>query len=123
MPGPAAHSRITDNLIHDVTINTGRAESNGMFLDEGITDLLVENNIVYNIARSPLRFHKAFYNVVRKNVLVCGDDLPPIRYNNTKEEDIKKVDNMVLQQSSETDLEKLKVMVEKRIADIHGNLH
>jgi len=104
-------SRITDNLIHDVTINTGRAESNGMFLDEGITDLVVENNVVYNIARSPLRFHKAFHNMVRNNLFVCGDDIPPIRYNNTKEEDIKKADNIVLQQSSETDMEKLKAIV------------
>ncbi len=110
--GLQPNSRITNNLIHDVTINTGRAESNGMFLDEGITDLLVENNIIYNIARSPLRFHKAFHNVVRNNVLVCGDDIPPIRYNRTKEEDIKKVDNLVLRQSSETDMEKLKAIIE-----------
>jgi len=110
--GLQPNSRITDNLIHDVTINTGRAESNGMFLDEGITDLLVENNIIYNIARSPLRFHKAFHNVVRNNVLVCGDDIPPIRYHRTKEEDIKKVDNLVLRQSSETDMEKLKAIIE-----------
>ena len=116
--GLQPNSRITDNLIHDVTINTGRAESNGMFLDEGITDLLVENNIVFNIARSPLRFHKAFLNVVRNNVFVCGDDIAPIRYNNTKEEDIKKVDNMVLSQSSKTDMEQLKAIVEKRMPDI-----
>ena len=116
--GLQPNSRITDNLIHDVTINTGRAESNGMFLDEGITDLLVENNIVFNIARSPLRFHKAFLNVVRNNVFVCGDDIAPIRYNNTKEEDIKKVDNIVLSQSSKTDMEKLKAIVEKRIIEI-----
>jgi len=116
--GLQPNSQITNNLIHDVTINTGRAESNGMFLDEGITDLLVENNIVYNIARSPLRFHKAFLNVVRNNVFVCGDEIPPIRYNRTKEEDIKKVDNIVLSQSSETDMEKLKTIVEKRIIAI-----
>lgn len=115
--GLQPNSRITDNLIHDVTINTGRAESNGMFLDEGITDLLVENNIVYNIARSPLRFHKAFHIVVRNNILVCGDEIPPIRYNNTKEEDIIKVDNLVLSQSSKTDMEKLKAIVEKRMTD------
>ncbi len=121
--GLQPNSQITDNLIHDVTINTGRAESNGMFLDEGITDLLVENNIVYNIARSPLRFHKAFYNVVRNNVLVCGDGIPPIRYNNTKEEDIKKVDNRVLQQSSEADLVLLKSIVKKRIIEIHEKSH
>ena len=116
--GLQPNSQITNNLIHDVTVNAGRAESNGMFLDEGITDLLVDNNIVYNIARSPLRFHKAFINVVSNNVLVCGENIPPIRYNRTLEEDIKKIDNIVLSQSSETDMEELKVIIEKRIIDI-----
>lgn len=116
--GLQPNSRITNNLIHDVTVNAGRAESNGMFLDEGITDLLVENNIVYNIARSPLRFHKAFQNTVSNNILVCGNEIPPIRYNRTKEDDIIKVDNIVLSQSSYSDMEKLKIIVEKRKADI-----
>ncbi len=111
--GLQPHSRITDNLIHDVTVNAGRAESNGMFLDEGIKDLLVENNIIYNIARSPLRFHKAFKNVVRNNVFVCGDNIPPIRYNSTKEENIEKIDNIVLSQSSKADMEKLIVILKK----------
>ncbi|MEN8230657.1 MAG: right-handed parallel beta-helix repeat-containing protein, partial [Bacteroidota bacterium] len=105
-------SRITGNLIHDVTVNAGRAESNGMFLDEGTKELLVENNIIYNIARSPLRFHRAYFpNVVRHNVLVCGDDIPPVRYNSTKEENIQKIDNIILTQSSETDREKLETIV------------
>ncbi len=111
-------SRITNNLIHDVAVNAGRAESNGMFLDEGISDVLVENNIVYNIARSPLRFHRAVQNVVRNNVFVCGDDIPPIRYNRTKEEDIKKIDNVILLQSSEADMEKLKTIIDERMIDI-----
>ena len=89
-----------------------------MFLDEGIKDLLVENNIVYNIARSPLRFHKAFVNIVSNNILVCGHNIPPIRYNNTKAENIKKVDNTVLSQSSKADMEKLKSIVKQRIKEI-----
>jgi hypothetical protein len=116
--GLQPNSRITNNLIHDVSVNAGRAESNGMFLDEGITDLAVENNIVYNIARSPLRFHKAFKNIVKNNVLVCGDEIPPIRYNSTKEENITKVDNIVYSQSSEADMEKIELIVKQRKVDI-----
>lgn len=116
--GLQPNSLINNNLIHDVTVNAGRAESNGMFLDEGIKDLLVENNIIYNIARSPLRFHKAFKNVVGNNVFVCGDGIPPIRYNSTKEENIEKIDNIVLSQSSKADMEKLKSIIKKRIKDI-----
>lgn len=107
-------SRITGNLIHDVRVNAGRAESNGMFLDEGTKELLIENNIVYNIARSPLRFHKAFSpTMVRNNVLVCGENVPPIAYNNTREEDIEKTGNILLSQSSESDRLKLQELVKE----------
>lgn len=96
MLGLQPGSQILNNRIHDVEVNAGRAESNGMFLDEGITDVLVEGNLVYNIAKSPLRFHRAFVNLVRDNYFFCNDGNPPIRYNTTKEEDIQKVDNKVL---------------------------
>ena len=66
-----------------------------MFLDEGTTDVLVYNNLIYNIAKSPLRFHKATTNLVKDNYLFCTGDNPPVRYNNTKEEDIKKVGNRI----------------------------
>ena len=95
MLGLQPGSRISNNHIHDVQINAGRAESNGMFLDEGITDVVVENNLVYNIAKSPLRFHKATKNLVKNNLFFCIDNNPPIRYNSTKEDDIQKVDNKI----------------------------
>ena len=106
-------SRITQNLIHDVKVNAGRAESNGMFLDEGTKELLIENNIVYNIAKSPLRFHKAHApTTVRNNVLMCGEGIPAFAYNRTREEDILKEDNTVLQQSSKEDLVRLQEHIE-----------
>jgi hypothetical protein len=109
-------SRITQNLIHDIRVNAGRAESNGMFLDEGTKELLVEGNIIYSIARSPLRFHKAQHpNTVRNNVLVCNKRIPPIRYNNTKEEDILKIDNIILSQSSRSDMVYLEELIKERM--------
>ncbi|MCC5932460.1 MAG: right-handed parallel beta-helix repeat-containing protein [Cyclobacteriaceae bacterium] len=101
MLGLQPGSVITNNLIHDVKLNVGRAESNGMFLDEGATDLLIENNIIYNIAKSPLRFHKAFKNTVRNNVLVMDSSNPAIRYNSTREEDILQEGNLLLYQENE----------------------
>jgi len=113
--GLQPESRITNNLIHDVRVNAGRAESNGMFLDEGTKELVVENNIIYNIARSPLRFHKAAHpNLVQNNVLVCNDDIPPIAYNNTREADIQKTNNIILSQSSDSDMERLDELVRER---------
>jgi hypothetical protein len=82
-------AKLTGNWIHDVLLNAGRAESNGMFIDEGSTDMLIENNLIHNVARSPLRFHKAGVNLVKANVLVCGKDVPPVRYNATPEANIK----------------------------------
>jgi hypothetical protein len=95
MLGLQPGSRIINNHIHDVKINAGRAESNGMFLDEGTTDVVVANNLIYSIAKSPLRFHKATTNLVKDNYLFCQNENPPIRYNSTREELIQKVDNIV----------------------------
>ncbi|WP_236972375.1 right-handed parallel beta-helix repeat-containing protein [Membranihabitans marinus] len=97
-------SQLTNNLIHDVTLNAGRAESNGMFLDEGTKDVLVSGNIIYNIAKSPLRFHKAEENLVSQNVLAVSDDQPIIRYNRTEESKIKKRDNLALQDDEAMDV-------------------
>jgi hypothetical protein len=117
MLGLQPGSKILNNHIHDVQINAGRAESNGMFLDEGITDVVVENNLIYNIAKSPLRFHKATTNLVKGNYLFCANQNPPIRYNATKEEDIQKVDNKVFNEGEGNYLEELEkaiLMWEKR---------
>ena len=86
---------LRNNIIHDVPVNLGRAESNGMFLDEGTTDIVIENNAIYNIDRSPLRFHKASTNIVRHNLLVVNTNVPHVRYNNTKPEDITQIDNTI----------------------------
>lgn len=102
MLGLQPGSKLVNNRIHDVKINAGRAESNGMFLDEGTTHVVVANNLIYNIAKSPLRFHRATTNLVKENNLFCTDDNPPIRYNTTNEADIKKVRNKVYNQNDKT---------------------
>ena len=86
------------NHIHDVSVNAGRAESNGIFMDEGTTELLVEENNIYNIARSPIRFHRAKENVIRKNRLVVKKGIAPFRYNRTKAEQIKREENKIIEQ-------------------------
>lgn len=113
MLGLQPGSVIADNLIHDVTLNVGRAESNGMFLDEGATDLIIENNIIYNIAKSPLRFHKAFKNTVRNNTLMTFSGNPAIRYNSTREEDIFQQDNLLLDADNDDHQKQLLKAVEQ----------
>ena len=50
---------LAENVIHDIPPNAGRAQSNGIFMDEGSTDIRVEDNTIYHIARSPIRFNMA----------------------------------------------------------------
>jgi hypothetical protein len=93
-------TRLTDNVIHDVPLNAGRAESNGMFLDEGSDQIEIESNVIYSLARSPLRFHKAQQLTVRGNTLVTPTPATtPLRYNNTKPETIRQIENRVLAQT------------------------
>jgi len=90
-------ARLIGNVIHDVPRNAGRAESNGMFLDQGTTDLLIADNIIYNVDRAPLRFHQCTTNISRNNVLVVPSGQPPYRYNNTNAEDITREGDMVIE--------------------------
>ncbi len=123
MLGLQPGSKILYNRIHDVEVNAGKAESNGMFLDEGITDVLVEGNLVYNIAKSPLRFHRATVNTVMENYFFCKDGNPPIRYNTTIEEDIRKVDNKIFSEGEpnyQKELEKEIARWEKKSKKARG---
>ncbi len=94
--GAQPESALRGNLIHDVPTNAGRAESNGMFLDQGTGEFVIEGNVIYNVARSPLRFHKGWKNLVRNNVLAVGENVPLVRYNDTKQERITLESNTVV---------------------------
>lgn len=86
--GRQPDSALRGNHIHDVPLNAGRAESNGIFMDEGTTDFRVEDNVIWNVVRSPIRFHKAGANTLRNNTLVVPEKkVPPFRYNNSSEKD------------------------------------
>lgn len=93
-------SQLIGNVIHDIPLNAGRAESNGMFLDEGSDQVIIADNVIFNTVRSPLRFHKAEQIVVRNNNLVVPNtDTPPLRFNSTSERTIEQVENRILVRS------------------------
>jgi hypothetical protein len=73
-------TNLTENVIHDVTRNAGRAESNGIFMDEGSTSIAVEGNLIYNIANSPIRFHRAGANKIINNRLVSTPGIPAFSF-------------------------------------------
>jgi hypothetical protein len=97
--GRQSGSSLAHNHIHDVPVNVGRAESNGMFLDEGTDGFEIAGNLIHGISRSPLRFHQARDNVVRENVLVIPDPgTPEIRYNSTDPKTIRQSGNAIVKQ-------------------------
>jgi hypothetical protein len=73
-------TNLTENVIHDVPLNAGRAESNGIFMDEGSTSMTVSGNLIYNIDRSPIRFHRAGENSVVNNRLITRPGIPPFSF-------------------------------------------
>ncbi|MFI4874131.1 MAG: right-handed parallel beta-helix repeat-containing protein [Blastopirellula sp. JB062] len=106
-------TKLVENHIHDIPLNAGRAESNGMFLDEGSDQITIENNLIYRLDRSPLRFHKAEKMFVLNNVLVRRDaEIPPLRYNNTKPETVEQSGNVVLT-NAQFDLSNYQKLIEK----------
>ena len=101
-------SVIEGNIIHGIPRASGRAESNGMFLDEGTTGFTIRDNVIYNTEQSLLRFHRAGKNVVQGNILSNKEGVPMFRYNSTPEENIGKIDNRNLKPDSPEFIEAVK---------------
>ena len=68
---------LAGNVIHDIAPNSGRAESNGIFMDEGSTDIRVEGNTIYHVARAPIRYNLAGKNIIAHNRLDAPPGAPP----------------------------------------------
>ena len=81
---------VAGNRIHGVPKGVGRAESNGIFVDEGTTGLTFEGNIIFDVVNSPMRFHRTGSNVARGNLLAVRAGIPPFRYNSTPETNIRR---------------------------------
>lgn len=95
--GRQPESVIEGNSIADVPLNAGRAESNGMFLDQGSTGFTIRDNTIRRVDRSPLRFHQAGENLVEGNRWeLATPQTPPVRFNNTPEKNITIRGNEVL---------------------------
>lgn len=91
---------LAGNVIHDVPTNAGRAESNGMFIDQGSTDLQIEENTIYRVARSPIRFNMAGKNTIAHNRLALAPGTPTFFYTATKAEDMSYIENQVIEDVS-----------------------
>jgi len=79
---------LRENQIHDIAQKNGRAESNGLFMDEGSSGILVEDNNFRGIRHSLIRFHKAGKNTLRGNKFETQKGVPALRFQATPESNI-----------------------------------
>lgn len=62
------------NHIHDVYNYAPVSHGSGIYPDEGSSDILIKNNVVYRVRNSPLFQHYGTNNLVRNNVLAFGGE-------------------------------------------------
>ena len=109
-------SLLAGNEIRGIPQAAGRAESNGMFLDEGSSGFTITNNVICETEQSSLRFNKAGKNTVMNNVLSNKEGVPMVRYDSMPEENIELIDNRNLQPNSKEFLDILETL-KKRAAN------
>ena len=81
------------NAIHDIVRNAGRAPSNGMFLDQGTTGIVIEGNTFWSIDMTPIRWHWTYANTVRGNTFVLREGQEVFQFNRATPDDIAYTEN------------------------------
>lgn len=121
--GKQPESVLSGNIITDVPLNAGRAESNAIFCDEGTTGFVIENNTMRRLARSPVRFHQAGENIVRENRWELGGSTPAVRFNATPEGRIQITGNSTLEPQSSILVIGNSLTWDTRPGLLDGNVH
>lgn len=80
--GKQPGSILKGNLIHDIERSrfNNASPNNGMFIDEGSKDYLVEGNLIYQVAGSPIRGHRSAGVFIKNNVFISLPGEPGIMH-------------------------------------------
>ncbi len=69
--GEAPGTVLRGNLIHDID-GSGSSSMTGLYNDNSTTDMIMENNVVYNVRDGGYKFGSGRANVVRNNIFIAG---------------------------------------------------
>jgi hypothetical protein len=81
--GPQPGTVVQNNLIHDVT--DARYGSSGLYADEGCSDVLMQNNVVYRVKGMPFNENFGRNVTVRNNIFAFGTES---QFDRGREEDV-----------------------------------
>lgn len=70
--GVSPGTTVRHNHIHDVYNYAHVSHGSGIYPDEGSSEILIENNVVYRVRNSPLFMHYGKDCLVRNNILAFG---------------------------------------------------
>ena len=93
MLGRQSGTVISENRIHDVKCNVYGAW--GIYLDEGSSNMTVENNVVYNTGKESVHLHYGRDNVIRNNLL-CGEESPTFITSKNEEHNQAVLENNIM---------------------------
>lgn len=93
MLGRQSGTVVSENRIHDVKCHVYGAW--GIYLDEGSSNMMVENNVVYNTGKESLHLHYGRDNVIRNNVLY-GEDSPTFLTSKNEEHNQAVLENNIM---------------------------